>query len=96
MPKAKMRTVNWNKIPSGQILDGDQNNIWATFAKKHSNSKAALDWGTLEGLFCLQNEKNSLGSGSPGGTPRNGEPEKRGPRKEATEVRPKACFLYLH
>jgi hypothetical protein len=88
-----MRTVNWNKIPSGQVLSGDKNNLWATIAKKQ-NSKAAFDWNTLEGLFCLQNEKAGAQNGNGPATfknfPTEGELEKRTVRREASEVR--NCF----
>ncbi|CAL8104840.1 unnamed protein product [Orchesella dallaii] len=60
LPKTKMRTVNWNKISSGQVLGGNKNNLWATFAKKHLNTTATLDWAALEGLFCIQTENMKL------------------------------------
>ncbi|CAG7729172.1 unnamed protein product, partial [Allacma fusca] len=94
MPKYKMRTVNWNKIPSGQILSGDPTNIWATFAKSQSKTKVSMDWAALEGLFCLQNEKGNLATSnnvsnsgsSPAQGKNNGEGEKRNLKKETSEV----------
>lgn len=53
-PKTKMKTVNWNKIPNGQILNNNGQNLWTTFSKKQAN--VLLDWNELEGLFCLQND----------------------------------------
>lgn len=81
LPKTKMRTVNWNKISSGQVLTGNKNNLWGTLAKKHSASATAttLDWAALEGLFCIQTEKSgaafaaSKGATS-GGLPGTGTP----------------------
>lgn len=60
-PKTKMRTVNWNKISSGQVLAGIKNNLWGTLAKKHSKSptESTLDWAALEGLFCIQTDKSA-------------------------------------
>lgn len=54
-PKAKMKTINWNKIPQNKVI-GKQN-IWATVNFNHK-----LDWSTLEGLFCLQ---STSAQGSP-------------------------------
>ncbi|ODN02594.1 FH2 domain-containing protein 1 [Orchesella cincta] len=67
LPKTKMRTVNWNKISSGQVLGGNKNNLWATFAKKHSNTTATLDWAALEGLFCIQTENMKLAQNAAAG-----------------------------
>ncbi|XP_021954414.1 FH2 domain-containing protein 1 isoform X2 [Folsomia candida] len=58
-PKAKMRTVNWNKIPTGQIFNSDKDNLWINFAKNYKTSASTLDWEALEGLFCIQTEKAS-------------------------------------
>ncbi|XP_055844463.1 formin-J isoform X2 [Episyrphus balteatus] len=54
-PKAKMKTINWNKIPQNKVI-GKQN-IWATVSFNHQ-----LDWTKLEGLFCLQ---STSAQGSP-------------------------------
>ncbi|KAH1022552.1 hypothetical protein HUJ04_011938 [Dendroctonus ponderosae] len=52
-PKSKMKTVNWNKIPSNKIVS--TNNIWTQVAVRHQNSPLAdIDWSEMEGLFCQQ------------------------------------------
>jgi len=55
-PKSKMRTVNWNKIPSNQVLAGTKDNLWATLANRNSSRRMSLDWNALEGLFCIPSE----------------------------------------
>lgn len=53
VPKTKMKTINWNKIPSNKLMG--KNNIWTLVADSHQNSpKAELDWSEMEGLFCQQ------------------------------------------
>ncbi|CAG9765183.1 unnamed protein product [Ceutorhynchus assimilis] len=52
-PKSKMKTVNWNKIPSNKVVG--TNNIWTQVAHRHQNSPLAdIDWSEMEGLFCQQ------------------------------------------
>ena len=59
LPKTKMKTVNWNKIPSNKVVG--QNNVWTIVADSHKNSpKMELNWDEMENLFCLQ-----LQTGSP-------------------------------
>ncbi|XP_030750836.1 inverted formin-2 [Sitophilus oryzae] len=53
MPKSKMKTINWNKIPSNKIVG--KNNIWTQVAFRHQRSPVAdMDWLEMEGLFCQQ------------------------------------------
>lgn len=70
LPKTKMRTVNWNKISSGQVMTGNKN-LWGTLAKRHSASatEKTLDWAALEGLFCIQIEKPQATAGGGKGAP---------------------------
>ncbi|XP_017071188.2 formin-J [Drosophila eugracilis] len=52
-PKAKMKTINWGKIPHTKVL-GKQN-IWSIVASNHQDSPMQdIDWNEMEGLFCLQ------------------------------------------
>nr|XP_003707392.2 PREDICTED: uncharacterized protein LOC100883788 [Megachile rotundata]XP_012150017.1 PREDICTED: uncharacterized protein LOC100883788 [Megachile rotundata]XP_012150018.1 PREDICTED: uncharacterized protein LOC100883788 [Megachile rotundata] len=52
-PKAKMKTINWNKIPNHKVIG--KRNIWSLVANEHQNSPMAdLDWAEMEGLFCQQ------------------------------------------
>ncbi|XP_016955692.1 formin-J [Drosophila biarmipes] len=52
-PKAKMKTINWGKIPHNKVL-GKQN-IWTIVASNHQDSPMQdIDWNEMEGLFCLQ------------------------------------------
>lgn len=53
VPRTKMKTINWNKIPSNKLMG--KNNIWTMVADSHQNSPMAeLDWNEMEGLFCQQ------------------------------------------
>ncbi|KZC06411.1 FH2 domain-containing protein 1, partial [Dufourea novaeangliae] len=52
-PKAKMKTINWNKIPNHKVVG--KRNIWSLVANDHQNSPMAdIDWAEMEGLFCQQ------------------------------------------
>lgn len=63
-PHAKMKTINWNKIPPNKVLG--KHNIWTMLATSHADQPQQddLDWGEMEGLFCLNNGGTS-GVGSP-------------------------------
>lgn len=53
VPKTKMKTINWNKIPVNKVMG--KTNIWTMVADSHVNSPMAeLDWNEMEGLFCQQ------------------------------------------
>ncbi|XP_054270873.1 inverted formin-2 isoform X2 [Macrosteles quadrilineatus] len=52
-PRAKMKTINWNKIPNNKVVG--KHNIWSLVARSHQHSPMAdLDWDEMEGLFCQQ------------------------------------------
>ncbi|KAH9639545.1 hypothetical protein HF086_012396 [Spodoptera exigua] len=87
IPKTKMKTINWNKIPNNKVIG--QNNIWSLVASSHKHSpKADLDWTEIEGLFCQQIQP----TGSAGSSPRLGRSPicdssgERKPRKESSEI----------
>uniref|UniRef100_A0A182JXA0 FH2 domain-containing protein n=1 Tax=Anopheles christyi TaxID=43041 RepID=A0A182JXA0_9DIPT len=86
VPRAKMKTINWNKIPPQRVL-GKQN-IWSIVADSHQDSPMAdLNWDEMEGLFCLQTQMQGspkLGHRSSGGDGSNGTdtPDARKSRKE--------------
>ncbi|XP_052750901.1 inverted formin-2 [Galleria mellonella] len=87
IPKTKMKTINWNKIPNNKVIG--QNNIWAIVASSHKHSpKTELDWSEIEGLFCQQVQP----TGSAGSSPRLGRSPicdssgERKPRKESSEI----------
>ncbi|CAG9135428.1 unnamed protein product [Plutella xylostella] len=87
IPKTKMKTINWNKIPNNKVVG--QNNIWSLVASSHKHSpKAELDWSEIEGLFCQQVQP----TGSAGSSPRLGRSPicdssgERKPRKESSEI----------
>lgn len=70
IPKTKMKTINWNKIPPNKVVG--KNNIWSIVANSHQNSPMAdLDWAEMEGLFC-QSQQNSGNNGGSGGSPKLG------------------------
>lgn len=99
VPKAKMKTINWNKIPPSKVMG--KNNIWTMVANSHSNSPMTeLDWSEMEGLFCQQ-ATNTQGSPKTGRDSSNSHgdssvcsAEKKG-KKENSEVtfRIKSNFL---
>lgn len=61
VPKSKMKTINWNKIPPNKVLG--KHNIWSIVADSHQNSPMAdLDWAEMEGLFCQQTTQPAQGS----------------------------------
>ncbi|CAG9793175.1 unnamed protein product [Diatraea saccharalis] len=87
IPKTKMKTINWNKIPNNKVIG--QNNIWSLVASSHKHSpKTELDWSEIEGLFCQQIQP----TGSAGSSPRLGRSPicdssgERKPRKESSEI----------
>ncbi|XP_035782128.1 serine/arginine repetitive matrix protein 2-like isoform X2 [Anopheles albimanus] len=87
VPRSKMKTINWNKIPPQKVL-GKQN-IWSIVADSHQDSPMAdLNWDEMEGLFCLQTQTQGspkLGNRSvSGGDASNGTdmPDARKSRKE--------------
>ncbi|CAN8006008.1 unnamed protein product, partial [Ixodes hexagonus] len=49
VPQAKMRSLNWTKIPAQKVLSGP--NLWRRVAQSQSRLPQ-LDFGHLEGLFC--------------------------------------------
>lgn len=62
MPKSKMKTINWNKIPSNKVMG--HSNIWTMVAASQNNDKikSSLDWEEIEGLFCQQTTASAQGS----------------------------------
>lgn len=63
-PKIKMKTINWNKIPSHKVVG--KNNIWSLVADVHQHSPMAdMDWSEMEGLFCQQIPTTSSAQSSP-------------------------------
>ncbi|KAL1491996.1 hypothetical protein ABEB36_012506 [Hypothenemus hampei] len=80
-PKSKMKTVNWNKIPSNKVVG--TNNIWTQVAVRHQNSPLAdIDWSEMEGLFCQQGPVGADGSSSECQENRS----VKKPRKECQEI----------
>uniref|UniRef100_A0A1I8PVT7 FH2 domain-containing protein n=1 Tax=Stomoxys calcitrans TaxID=35570 RepID=A0A1I8PVT7_STOCA len=60
-PKAKMKTLNWGKIPPHKVI-GKQN-LWTIVAHNHQDTTMEdIDWNEMEGLFCLQ---STSAQGSP-------------------------------
>ncbi|XP_055634906.1 inverted formin-2 isoform X2 [Toxorhynchites rutilus septentrionalis] len=58
IPRAKMKTINWNKIPPQKVIG--KPNIWSIVADTHQGSPMAdLNWDEMEGLFCLQQSQGS-------------------------------------
>ncbi|XP_065092216.1 uncharacterized protein form3 isoform X2 [Ochlerotatus camptorhynchus] len=58
VPRSKMKTINWNKIPSQKVIG--KPNIWSIVADSHQDSPMTdLNWDEMEGLFCLQQTQGS-------------------------------------
>ncbi|KAH8366251.1 hypothetical protein KR093_010981 [Drosophila rubida] len=52
-PKAKMKTINWGKIPHNKVLGKE--NIWSKMATQHRDTdQKDIDFNALEDLFQLQ------------------------------------------
>lgn len=93
VPKTKMKTINWNKIPMNKVMG--TTNIWTMVADSHINSPMAeLDWNEMEGLFCQQatSAQGSPKMGRDGGANSNGGSggydtlDRSKPKKESSEV----------
>ncbi|CAL7949453.1 unnamed protein product [Xylocopa violacea] len=81
-PKAKMKTINWNKIPNHKVIG--KRNIWSLVANEHQNSPMAdIDWAEMEGLFCQQ-VPPVLPAASCSSYGHNSDTERR--RREPTEI----------
>jgi inverted formin-2 len=66
-PRAKMKTINWNKIPPNKVVG--KTNIWSIVADNHQNSPMAeMNWDEMEGLFCQQVTQGSPKLGRDSGT----------------------------
>lgn len=85
-PKARMRTVNWNKIPMGQIFNNDKNNLWVNFANNYKTSASTLDWEALEGMFCIQTEKAGTSPHLLGASKNNSFADRTHSKRESNEV----------
>ncbi|XP_037302658.1 inverted formin-2 isoform X2 [Manduca sexta] len=85
IPKTKMKTINWNKIPNNKVIG--QNNIWSIVASSHKNTaKAELDWNEIEDLFCQQPPGSAGSSPRLGRSPICDSSGERKPRKESSEI----------
>nr|CAD7426280.1 unnamed protein product [Timema monikensis] len=82
-PRAKMKTINWNKIPNNKVVG--KRNIWSLVATSHEHSPMAdLDWAEMEGLFCQQAPPAPQSQASPRLGRDNSDPDRR--RKESSEI----------
>lgn len=91
VPKTKMKTINWNKIPMNKVMG--RTNIWTIVANSHVNSPMTeLDWNEMEGLFCQQatsaqgSPKMSRDSGGGNGNGSGYDTLDRKSKKESSEV----------
>lgn len=67
-PKAKMRSLNWSKIPINKVVNSP--NVWSMLASDESvlsETSKTIDFQLLEGLFCQPIPKSAPNSkpGSP-------------------------------
>lgn len=90
-PKAKMKTLNWGKIPPHKVI-GKQN-LWTIVANNHQDtSMEDIDWNEMEGLFCLQSTsaqgspKLGRADGSNGPSSSGYDTLDRKSKKESTEI----------
>lgn len=67
IPRSKMKTLNWNKIPQNKIVG--KTNIWTLVADKNQHSPMTeINWDEMEGLFCqqvMQGSSKLVGNNSP-------------------------------
>ncbi|XP_073842634.1 uncharacterized protein isoform X2 [Musca autumnalis] len=90
-PKAKMKTLNWGKIPPHKVI-GKQN-LWTIVAHNHQDTTMEdIDWNEMEGLFCLQSTsaqgspKLGRADGSTGASSSGYDTLDRKSKKESTEI----------
>ncbi|XP_076315999.1 inverted formin-2-like isoform X3 [Tachypleus tridentatus] len=85
-PKNKMRTLNWNKIPSNKVVG--KKNLWTLVARTHNSSLNNMDFEIMEALFCQQSSAtiNMTSEASPGMGVRNVIVSWERKRKETQEV----------
>lgn len=84
-PKSKMKTINWNKIPSNKVVG--KNNVWTQVAYQHQHSPMSyMDWSEMEGLFCQQGPPSSANSSPKLGNREAGDTLERRMRKDASEI----------
>uniref|UniRef100_A0A1I8NG97 FH2 domain-containing protein n=1 Tax=Musca domestica TaxID=7370 RepID=A0A1I8NG97_MUSDO len=90
-PKAKMKTLNWGKIPPHKVI-GKQN-LWTIVAHNHQDTTMEdIDWNEMEGLFCLQSTsaqgspKLGRADGSAGASSSGYDTLDRKSKKESTEI----------
>ncbi|KAE8744643.1 hypothetical protein FOCC_FOCC008772, partial [Frankliniella occidentalis] len=82
-PKAKMKTINWNKIPNNKVVG--KHNIWSLVARSHQDSPVAeLDWAEMEGLFCQQAPPVPTAAVPPRAVRETPDTDRR--RKESSEI----------
>ncbi|XP_063233866.1 uncharacterized protein LOC134537410 [Bacillus rossius redtenbacheri] len=82
-PRAKMKTINWNKIPNHKVVG--KHNIWSLVARSHEHSPMAdLDWAEMEGLFCQQAPAVPQAQSSPRLGRDASDPDRR--RRESSEI----------
>ncbi|XP_076666241.1 FH2 domain-containing protein formin 3 isoform X2 [Andrena cerasifolii] len=82
-PKAKMKTINWNKIPNHKVIG--KRNIWSLVANEHQNSPMLdIDWAEMEGLFCQQVPPMLPAASCSSSYGANSDAEKK--RREPTEI----------
>ncbi|XP_059488775.1 inverted formin-2 isoform X2 [Neocloeon triangulifer] len=85
VPKAKMKTFNWNKIPNSKVVG--KNNIWSMVAQSHQHSPMTeMDWAEMEGLFCQQATAITTAPVPISNSPRLGSFKDDTPRKENLEI----------
>ncbi|CAH0559409.1 unnamed protein product [Brassicogethes aeneus] len=85
-PKIKMKTINWNKIPSNKVVG--KNNIWTQVAYSHQHSPMSdMDWSEMERMFCQQAPPSAHSSPKLGNRDTlNPETLERRMRKDTTEI----------
>nr|XP_023020465.1 uncharacterized protein LOC111509028 [Leptinotarsa decemlineata] len=84
VPRSKMKTINWNKIPNNKVIG--KNNIWTQVAFTHQNSPMAdMDWSEMEGLFCQQAPASANSSPKLGNRDPSNNSDKR-VRKDNSEI----------
>ncbi|XP_069129886.1 uncharacterized protein [Argopecten irradians] len=80
-PKTKMRSLQWQKIPTNKVLSGKPN-IWSTAGRRFNGYVSNMDFEAIEELFSVPSPQTTAVTTNQNGTPGTLERKK----KESTEV----------
>ncbi|XP_060063512.1 uncharacterized protein LOC132543969 [Ylistrum balloti] len=80
-PKTKMRSLQWQKIPTNKVLSGKPN-IWSTAGRRFNGYVSNMDFEAIEELFSVPTPQTPVPSTNQNGS--SGTLERK--KKESTEI----------